>query len=198
MQEDGCYITTAVLYGVLSIIALVQLVRIQLRVPEYGWTTQKVFHLLNFLCSGCTFPSQRPIRPHRTLLRGSCSLCERGPARSHLTTQRARGYATSEMCSDVVSQAAGRGAPAHPHVRGAGSTRPAVLLHLLAAGALLGRDLPPGERVLSGVCQGQTTGVCVCVSESGGVLRVLDGVIYHPARPTRAEAKPSPEGPDIL
>ncbi len=30
----------------------VQIVRIQLRVPEYGWTTQKVFHLLNFLVSG--------------------------------------------------------------------------------------------------------------------------------------------------
>lgn len=28
-----------------------QLVRIQLRVPEYGWTTQKVFHLLNALVS---------------------------------------------------------------------------------------------------------------------------------------------------
>lgn len=26
-----------------------QLIRIQLRVPEYGWTTQKVFHLLNFI-----------------------------------------------------------------------------------------------------------------------------------------------------
>lgn len=30
----------------------VQLVRIQLRVPEYGWTTQKVFHLLNCLLCG--------------------------------------------------------------------------------------------------------------------------------------------------
>jgi hypothetical protein len=30
----------------------VQLVRIQLRVPEYGWTTQKVFHFLNFLVNG--------------------------------------------------------------------------------------------------------------------------------------------------
>ncbi len=30
----------------------VQLIRIQVRVPEYGWTTQKVFHLLNCLvCS---------------------------------------------------------------------------------------------------------------------------------------------------
>ena len=29
----------------------IQLVRIQLRVPEYGWTTQKVFHLLNCLVS---------------------------------------------------------------------------------------------------------------------------------------------------
>jgi Protein of unknown function (DUF1084) len=32
--------------------AQVQIIRIQLRVPEYGWTTQKVFHLLNLLvCS---------------------------------------------------------------------------------------------------------------------------------------------------
>jgi hypothetical protein len=34
-------------YAIIAAIALVQLVRIQLRVPEYGWTTQKVFHLLN-------------------------------------------------------------------------------------------------------------------------------------------------------
>lgn len=27
----------------------IQLVRIESRVPEYGWTTQKVFHFLNFL-----------------------------------------------------------------------------------------------------------------------------------------------------
>lgn len=27
----------------------VQLTRIQLRVPDYGWTTQKVFHMLNFV-----------------------------------------------------------------------------------------------------------------------------------------------------
>lgn len=27
--------------------------RIQLRVPEYGWTIQKVFHLMNFLVNGC-------------------------------------------------------------------------------------------------------------------------------------------------
>ena len=32
-------------------VALVQLTRIQRRVPENGWTTQKVFHLLNaFVC----------------------------------------------------------------------------------------------------------------------------------------------------
>lgn len=30
----------------------VQLIRIQVRVPEYGWTTQKVFHLLNVLVNG--------------------------------------------------------------------------------------------------------------------------------------------------
>jgi len=38
-------------------------VRIQLRVPEYGWTTQKVFHLLNALvsslrCASFLFRSQ--------------------------------------------------------------------------------------------------------------------------------------------
>lgn len=36
-------------YAIIGIVALVQLVRIHVRVPEYGWTTQKVFHLLNFL-----------------------------------------------------------------------------------------------------------------------------------------------------
>ncbi|KAL5652743.1 hypothetical protein ACJX0J_038201, partial [Zea mays] len=30
----------------------VQLIRIECRVPEYGWTTQKVFHFLNFLVNG--------------------------------------------------------------------------------------------------------------------------------------------------
>ena len=30
----------------------VQIIRIQRRVPEYGWTTQKVFHLLNFFVCG--------------------------------------------------------------------------------------------------------------------------------------------------
>lgn len=33
----------------------VQLIRIELRVPEYGWTTQKVFHLLNFIVNGGEF-----------------------------------------------------------------------------------------------------------------------------------------------
>jgi hypothetical protein len=31
-------------------------VRIHLRVPEYGWTTQKVFHLMNFVVNGCKGP----------------------------------------------------------------------------------------------------------------------------------------------
>mmetsp|Transcript_20522 Transcript_20522/g.61775 ORF Transcript_20522/g.61775 Transcript_20522/m.61775 type:complete len:303 (-) Transcript_20522:474-1382(-) len=39
----------AVGYGAIAVVAAVQLARIQMRVPEYGWTTQKVFHLLNFL-----------------------------------------------------------------------------------------------------------------------------------------------------
>lgn len=30
----------------------IQLIRIELRVPEFGWTTQKVFHLMNFIVNG--------------------------------------------------------------------------------------------------------------------------------------------------
>lgn len=30
----------------------IQLVRIELRIPEYGWTTQKVFHLMIFTVNG--------------------------------------------------------------------------------------------------------------------------------------------------
>ncbi len=33
----------------IAVVAMVQLIRIQLRVPEYGWTTQKVFHSLNLM-----------------------------------------------------------------------------------------------------------------------------------------------------
>ncbi|KAF1876443.1 hypothetical protein Lal_00029791 [Lupinus albus] len=50
--QDRIFHVLAALYGIVSAIALVQLVRIQLRVPEYGWTTQKVFHFLNFLVNG--------------------------------------------------------------------------------------------------------------------------------------------------
>ena len=35
------------LYGLIALAALVQLVRIHVRVPEYGMTTQKLFHILN-------------------------------------------------------------------------------------------------------------------------------------------------------
>ncbi|KAF5788992.1 hypothetical protein HanXRQr2_Chr09g0365641 [Helianthus annuus] len=31
---------------------IVQLIRIDIRLPEYGWTTQKVFHLMNFIVNG--------------------------------------------------------------------------------------------------------------------------------------------------
>ena len=39
------------LFLLTQLLAVAQ-IRIQLRVPEYGWTTQKVFHLLNFLVAG--------------------------------------------------------------------------------------------------------------------------------------------------
>ncbi|KAL9680771.1 hypothetical protein QQ045_012550 [Rhodiola kirilowii] len=52
LWQDRLFYALAVLYGLVAAVALVQLVRIQLRVPEYGWTTQKVFHFLNFLVNG--------------------------------------------------------------------------------------------------------------------------------------------------
>ncbi|CAH2045761.1 unnamed protein product [Thlaspi arvense] len=50
--QDRIFHFLAILYGIVSIVAVIQLVRIQLRVPEYGWTTQKVFHFLNFVVNG--------------------------------------------------------------------------------------------------------------------------------------------------
>lgn len=46
--QRGIFYFLCASYALVSFVALVQLFRIQLRVPEYGWTTQKVFHLMNF------------------------------------------------------------------------------------------------------------------------------------------------------
>jgi len=50
--QDRIFQTLAGMYAFISVVALIQLVRIECRVSEYGWTTQKVFHLLNFLVNG--------------------------------------------------------------------------------------------------------------------------------------------------
>ncbi|KAG7022540.1 Tobamovirus multiplication protein 1, partial [Cucurbita argyrosperma subsp. argyrosperma] len=50
--QKGIYYTLSASYGLISIIALVQLIRIQVRVPEFEWTTQKGFHLMNFVVNG--------------------------------------------------------------------------------------------------------------------------------------------------
>ncbi|KAJ6809717.1 tobamovirus multiplication protein 3-like [Iris pallida] len=47
--QDWIFHVLAGLFGLVSAVALIQLVRIECRVPEYGWTTQKVFHFLNFV-----------------------------------------------------------------------------------------------------------------------------------------------------
>ncbi|XP_076893706.1 tobamovirus multiplication protein 3-like [Bidens hawaiensis] len=52
LWQDRIFHALAALYGAVAVVALVQLVRIQQRVPEYGWTTQKVFHFLNILVNG--------------------------------------------------------------------------------------------------------------------------------------------------
>ncbi|EEF43892.1 conserved hypothetical protein [Ricinus communis] len=50
--QDGIFYALCAAYALVSSIALIQLIRIELRVPEYGWTTQKVFHLMNFIVNG--------------------------------------------------------------------------------------------------------------------------------------------------
>lgn len=50
--QDGIFYSLCASYGLVSAVALIQLIRIDLRVPEYGWTTQKVFHLMNFVVNG--------------------------------------------------------------------------------------------------------------------------------------------------
>ncbi|XP_052301600.1 tobamovirus multiplication protein 1 isoform X3 [Populus trichocarpa] len=50
--QDGVFYTLCAAYALVSAVALIQLIRIELRVPEYGWTTQKVFHLMNFIVNG--------------------------------------------------------------------------------------------------------------------------------------------------
>ncbi|XP_039689935.1 tobamovirus multiplication protein 1 isoform X2 [Medicago truncatula] len=55
MEEDIAATTSwqsSIFYFISSAYAVFQLVRIQLRVPEYGWTTQKIFHLMNFILNG--------------------------------------------------------------------------------------------------------------------------------------------------
>uniref|UniRef100_A0A0D6R0D3 THH1/TOM1/TOM3 domain-containing protein n=1 Tax=Araucaria cunninghamii TaxID=56994 RepID=A0A0D6R0D3_ARACU len=50
--QERVFYTLAGLYGFVAAVALIQLIRIELRVPEYGWTTQKVFHFLNVVVNG--------------------------------------------------------------------------------------------------------------------------------------------------
>ncbi|KAG8097488.1 hypothetical protein GUJ93_ZPchr0013g36968 [Zizania palustris] len=50
--QDGAFVSLSAAYALVSAVALVQLIRIQVRVPEFGWTTQKVFHLMNFIVNG--------------------------------------------------------------------------------------------------------------------------------------------------
>ncbi|KAH9298575.1 hypothetical protein KI387_030257, partial [Taxus chinensis] len=50
--QDIIFYALSAAYALVALVALVQLIRIQLRVPEYGWTTQKIFHLMNFIVNG--------------------------------------------------------------------------------------------------------------------------------------------------
>ncbi|GMI77525.1 hypothetical protein HRI_001421800 [Hibiscus trionum] len=50
--QDGIFYTLCAAYALVSFVALIQLIRIELRVPEYSWTMQKVFHLMNVIANG--------------------------------------------------------------------------------------------------------------------------------------------------
>ncbi|CAN4107973.1 unnamed protein product [Withania somnifera] len=51
-EKQGIFYTLCAAYACVSFVALVQLIRIQLRLSGIGWTTQKVFHLMNFVVCG--------------------------------------------------------------------------------------------------------------------------------------------------
>ncbi|XP_042478676.1 tobamovirus multiplication protein 1-like isoform X1 [Macadamia integrifolia] len=50
--QHGIFFSLSAAYALLSTVALIQLIRIELRFPEYGWTAQKIFHLMNFILNG--------------------------------------------------------------------------------------------------------------------------------------------------
>lgn len=47
--QNGILYGLSAAYSLVGAVAMIQLIRIEMRVPEYGWTTQKVFHLMNFI-----------------------------------------------------------------------------------------------------------------------------------------------------
>ena len=57
MQEIFEYIVYVLtgLYGILVILPLIQLIRVQYRVPGIGWTTQKIFLFLTIISSAGKF-----------------------------------------------------------------------------------------------------------------------------------------------
>lgn len=50
--QDGVFDGLCVAYGLVALSALVQIVRIQVRASQYGWTTQKAFQTLNLVVCG--------------------------------------------------------------------------------------------------------------------------------------------------
>ncbi|XP_008803637.2 tobamovirus multiplication protein 1-like [Phoenix dactylifera] len=50
--QNGVFYFLCAAYALVSAVALIQLIRIQLRVPDFVWTTQKVFHLMNVIVNG--------------------------------------------------------------------------------------------------------------------------------------------------
>jgi hypothetical protein len=72
--QEHIFLGLAIAYAVIALIALVQLIRIELRVPEYGWTTQKVFHLLNFIVNGVRALFSASVKMFRDFLQIYCSM----------------------------------------------------------------------------------------------------------------------------
>uniref|UniRef100_A0A803LYC0 THH1/TOM1/TOM3 domain-containing protein n=1 Tax=Chenopodium quinoa TaxID=63459 RepID=A0A803LYC0_CHEQI len=93
--QDGIFFTLCAIYAIVSAVALIQLIRIEMRVPEYGWTTQKVFHLMNFIVNGV-----------RAVIFGShMFVFALKPKAKSLSTNKLRAWYIAVNCIVYVTQA---------------------------------------------------------------------------------------------
>lgn len=153
--QEGANYGLGAAYCLIGLIAVVQLVRIQLRVPEYGWTTQKVFHLLNFIvCAvrGSTFLLRDQLeKVHPAAVRvvlfdlPGAQASQRFRIGVRLTFG-AHGRNSASSLASLRRFCAVLSLLTLFSLRFKQLHRPALLHHIHLAGAVLGGDLLPGAQ----------------------------------------------------